>query len=238
MALEPRHTVAFFLGLLLARSCCHAELVSTTAELLRAFSDATVDTVLLSDSLTINGSVWGAGAVQLDRSLTVSASPERIAARTYVLLDFNNLGMLFTVAPGKRILFVGLELVNHFDALGPNFRPLRQSVGGWLVVEDCIQRRRGGLPYAAALVNMLAAIRPANMRDAPQTDRLVSNLSFASTRSPAAPLIYSEAISMFDHASVVPTDRWGRDRERINMALVQSVDFQTHQSTLVTLGST
>ncbi|PNH04386.1 hypothetical protein TSOC_009457, partial [Tetrabaena socialis] len=206
MELELRQTVAFFLGLLLARSCCHGELVSSTAELLRAFRDATVDTVLLSDSLAINGSVWGAGAVQLDRSLTISATPERIASRTYVLLDFNNLGMLFAVAPDKRILFVGLELMNHYDTVGPNFRPLRQSLGGWLVVEDCIQRRRGGLPFAAALVNMLAAIRPANMTDAPQAVALVSNLSFASTRSPAAPLIYSEAVYMFDHACVVPTD--------------------------------
>ncbi|PNH04385.1 putative LRR receptor-like serine/threonine-protein kinase, partial [Tetrabaena socialis] len=206
MALEPRQTAAFFLGLLLARSCCHAELVSTTAELLRAFRDATVDTVLLRDSLTINGSVWGAGAVQLDRSLTVSATPERIASRTYVLLDFNNLAMLFTVSPGKLILFFGLELVNHFDTVGPSFRPLRQSVGAWVVFENCMQRRRAGLPYAAAVVNMVAAIRPANMTDAPQTVVLVSNLSFASTRSPAAPLTYPQAISMFDYATTTAID--------------------------------
>ncbi|PNH04384.1 hypothetical protein TSOC_009451 [Tetrabaena socialis] len=189
MELKLQQTVAFFLGLLLARSCCNAALVNSTAELLRAFRDATVDTVLLSDSLTINGSVWSAGAVQLDRSLTVSASPERIAARTYVLLDFNNLGMLFTVAPGKRILFVGLE-----------------SVGGWLVIEDCIQRRRAGLPYAAALVNMIAASRPDNMTDAPQTVVLVSNLTFASTRSPAAPLTYPQAINMLDYATTTAID--------------------------------
>ncbi|KXZ54285.1 hypothetical protein GPECTOR_5g372 [Gonium pectorale] len=179
--------------------------VSSTRQLFAGLSDPSVGVIVLHDSLVLNASEWS-GTVNVNRSLLVTASAERIASQTYVLLDFSNLAMLFSVAPGCTLRFVGLELVRHYDYVGPTFRPLRQSVGATLVIQECVQRRIAGLPYEAAVVNMIAAGRPKGMEGTGQICNIISNFTFRTTRSPMQ-LAYPVAIRTYDYATVVVLDR-------------------------------
>ncbi|KXZ54322.1 hypothetical protein GPECTOR_5g406 [Gonium pectorale] len=114
--------------------------------------------------------------------------------------------MLFAVAPGYTIRFLGLELVNHFDVVGPSFRTMRLSPGANVLFERCVQRRVAGLPLAAAVVNMVSADRPVG-NTGQQTCFIVDNFTFASTRSPGRPLTYPQAVNMADYATTNPPDR-------------------------------
>ncbi|KAG2488945.1 hypothetical protein HYH03_012564 [Edaphochlamys debaryana] len=84
------------------------------------------------------------------------------------------------------------------------WRVLRQSVGAHLVVDGCIMRRRAGLPYTAAVVNMLAAPRLSTQPGAQQVF-IVDNLTASTTRSPQ-PVGFGEVINMYDFATNVLAD--------------------------------
>ncbi|KAG2453132.1 hypothetical protein HYH02_002459 [Chlamydomonas schloesseri] len=179
-------------------------LVTNTKELQAALGNPAVETVLLNDSVVLTGADWGNVLVTIDRNVTVTATPERIASRVYVSLDFANLIMLFQISAGYRLTFRGLEILNHFDTVGPTFRPLRQSIGAWVVFEDCVQRRRAGLPYEAAVVNMIAAARPADVTG-PQVAFIISDWSYATTRF-SRRINDSKAISMLDYQTTTAPD--------------------------------
>ncbi len=80
-----------------------------TAELYAAFSNPSVDTVYVDASLVLDRAEWP-GTVALNRSFTISASPERMAARTYVAVNFNGLRMMFSMAPNFTLTFRGIEV--------------------------------------------------------------------------------------------------------------------------------
>ncbi|KXZ54284.1 hypothetical protein GPECTOR_5g371 [Gonium pectorale] len=178
--------------------------VSSTRQLFAGLSDPSVGVIVLADSLVLNASEWS-GTVIVNRSLLVTASAERIAAQTYVLLDFSNLAMLFSVAPGCTLRLVGLELFNHFDLVGPTFRPMRQSIGATLIIEQCLQRRVASIPLDAVVINSLAAPRPADQEGQTHVINVISNFTFRTTRS-VSPLSAATAISVYDYAALLPPD--------------------------------
>lgn len=98
------------------------------------------------------------------------------------------------------------QLVNHLSEVGPNVKPVRQSVGATILVNNSVQRRRAGLPLAAGLVNLLAGPRPEGM-PGPQSAYIVQNFTFRSTRS-TSPLQYGDAANMVDYRAALPPDRW------------------------------
>ncbi|GLC64023.1 hypothetical protein PLESTF_000110100 [Pleodorina starrii] len=112
--------------------------------------------------------------------------------------------MMFHLAPNVTLTFRGIELVNHYDTVGPTFRPLRLSIGATAVFENCVQRRRAGLPYKAAVVNMVEATRPVGVAG-PQVCVVISNFTFRSTRS-RSPVFYPGAINMSDYSTTVTPD--------------------------------
>ncbi|GIL69920.1 hypothetical protein Vretifemale_763, partial [Volvox reticuliferus] len=109
--------------------------VSTTRDLLAAFGNASVNEIILNDTLVLDGSIWNSSAgisANITRSLNLSAEPNRLNSKTYVLLDFNNLDAIFSLAQGCVLRFVGLEIRNHLERRGTFFKPLRQSVGAYV----------------------------------------------------------------------------------------------------------
>ncbi|KAG2488951.1 hypothetical protein HYH03_012570 [Edaphochlamys debaryana] len=110
--------------------------------------------------------------------------------------------MLIGMAPGVSLRFKGLEVANHSDILGPNVRFLRQSPGAAVWFEDCVVRRRAGLPYTAALQNMLAAKRPDDPRR-PQNCSMAGRLEYDST---AGPVVFDNAIAMTDYGATVAAE--------------------------------
>lgn len=89
--------------------CSPAALVRTTKELYDAVGYEFITNILLNDTLTISAKDWPQ-TVNLTRSVVISGTPQRMAARTYVLLDFNNMAMMFQLAPGVTMRFRGLEV--------------------------------------------------------------------------------------------------------------------------------
>ncbi|GFR47690.1 hypothetical protein Agub_g9438 [Astrephomene gubernaculifera] len=181
-------------------------LASTTEQLLKALTETSAETIYLNDTLTLNRSSWPSGrTVNLTRSVTITATPERVNSQAYVVLDFSNLAMIIALAPGCTLRFVGLELANHFDTVGPTLRPIYQSVGATIKIERCIQRRLAGLPYSAAVVNMVAASRPAGV-PGPQNCSIIHNFTYTNTRNPNVTISAPDAVAMTDYDTVLAPD--------------------------------
>lgn len=83
--------------------------VSSTAELRDALMSPSVDTVWVNNTLDIDKSEWG-DTLLLNRPVTISATPERLASSTYVRVNFNEASMLLQLSPGITLTFVGLEV--------------------------------------------------------------------------------------------------------------------------------
>lgn len=83
--------------------------VTTTQQFRDAFINPEVNTIYLHDTLKLNVTEW-TSTVALNRSLLVSASPARLASRTYVELDLSDLQMMYSVSPGQNITFRGLQV--------------------------------------------------------------------------------------------------------------------------------
>ncbi len=83
--------------------------VSSTAELRDALMSPSVDMVWVNNTLDINKAEWGA-TLAINRSVTVSVTPERLATSTYVRVNFNEASMLFQLLPGTTLTFIGLEV--------------------------------------------------------------------------------------------------------------------------------
>ncbi|GLI62460.1 hypothetical protein VaNZ11_005091, partial [Volvox africanus] len=193
--------------------------VSTTQDLLAAIRNPSVNTIFLNDTLVLDGSIWNTSAgvsAIITRSLTLTAGPNHLFSKTYVLLDFNNLDALFSLAPGCLLRFVGLEIRNHLERSGTFIKPLRQSVGAFVEFRSCVLRRRAGFPAAAEVINLLATHRP----ETPDGGRTVQecvvhqNLSYSTTGSPAR-VDVAEAVWLGNFATVVAED--------------SSLAFQGHQ---------
>ncbi|GLI62433.1 hypothetical protein VaNZ11_005052, partial [Volvox africanus] len=185
---------------------CQAALgtyVQTTTELFVALGELSITNIFLNDTLTVNAKDWPR-TVNITRSVLVSATSERLAAKKYVLLDFKNVAMMFQLVPGVNLTFRGLELVNHYDTVGPTFRPLRQSVGATVIFSDCVQRRRAGLPLKAAIVNMREATRPTGVSGG-QVCVAIRNFTYTSTRSPSL-IAVPDAVNMSDYSTTVTPD--------------------------------
>ncbi|GIL59170.1 hypothetical protein Vafri_14080 [Volvox africanus] len=193
--------------------------VSTTRDLLAAFGNISVHTIFLNDTLVLDGSIWNTSAgvsANITRSLTLTAGPNHLFSKTYVLLDFNNLDALFSLAPGCLLRFVGLEIRNHLERRGTFIKPLRQSVGAFVEFRSCVLRRHAGFPAAAEVINLLATHRP----ETPDGGRTVQecvvhqNLSYSTTGSTARVNV-AEAVWLGNFATVVAED--------------SSLAFQGHQ---------
>ncbi|KAG2488946.1 hypothetical protein HYH03_012565 [Edaphochlamys debaryana] len=169
-----------------------------TRSLFTALNNPGVAVVELHDSIVLNRSEWG-GLAAVNRDVLVTASPERAAASTYVLIDFAGLDVIIGVGRGCKLTFRYIELFNHFWLVGPAFRIIRQSPGATVHMDRCIMRRCAGLPYEAAVVNQITAERPPGFTG-PQQCFQVSNFTFRTTDS-AEPVTLDRAVRMVDYAA-------------------------------------
>ncbi|KAG2488950.1 hypothetical protein HYH03_012569 [Edaphochlamys debaryana] len=112
--------------------------------------------------------------------------------------------MLYAIGSGYTLRFTGFEMVGIYDNVGPSFKSLRQSVGAEVIFQNCVHRRYVGLPYEAAIVNMVAASRPPGRGDT-QLCYQVSNFTYKTTRSPE-PVFLETAVRMQDYSTVTTPD--------------------------------
>jgi hypothetical protein len=97
--------------------------------------------------------------------------------------------------------------MNQFDTVGPTFRPVRLSLNATVVFRNCILRRRAGLPYKAAIVNMREAPRPPGF-SGPQVCVQVTGITYRSTGT-GKNVTIPAAVNMSDYATVATPDRYG-----------------------------
>ncbi|KAG2488947.1 hypothetical protein HYH03_012566 [Edaphochlamys debaryana] len=157
-----------------------------TRSLFAALNNPGVAVVELHDSIVLNRSEWG-GLAAVNRDVLVTASPERAAASTYVLIDFAGLDVIIGVGRGCKLTFRDIE-----------------SPGAIMVFDHCIQRRRVGLPYEAAAVNGNAVPRPPGF-PGKQNCYVASPVTYRTTRS-AELVTLDQAMRCPDWASTVPLD--------------------------------
>ncbi len=93
-------------------------------------------------------------------------------------------------------------MINHYDALGVNFRPIRQSEGATVILERGISRRLVGLPLSASVANFRMAPRADGWPGAQNVEPLTS-FTYNSTRSPAPVAALAGAVHVTDFASTV-----------------------------------
>ncbi|KAG2488949.1 hypothetical protein HYH03_012568 [Edaphochlamys debaryana] len=175
-----------------------------TRSLFAALNNPGVAVVEVHDSIVLNRSEWG-GLASVNRDVLVTASPERAAASTYVLIDFAGLDVIIGVGRGCKLTFRDIEVLNHFAATGPSFRIIKQSPGGIVILDHCVERRRVGLPYDAAAANGNLAPRPPGF-PGKQNCYVVCPVAFRTTRRSEAPVTLDRAIRCPDWTGAVPLD--------------------------------
>ncbi len=107
--MEKASPFLIFLIAWIVGAAASEESVATTQEFRAAFLNQEVTTIYLHDTLKVNVTEW-TSTVAVNRSLLLSASPVRLASRTYVELDFSDLQMMYSVSPGNSITFRGLQV--------------------------------------------------------------------------------------------------------------------------------
>lgn len=110
------------------------------------------------------------------------------------------------------------QMINHYDALGVNFRPIRQSEGATLILERGISRRLVGLPLSASVANFRMAPRPVGWPGAQSVEPL-SDFIYNSTRGPAPVAALAGAVRVTDFATTV-----SRRRQGLSVLIVQSAE--------------
>ncbi|KAG2446649.1 hypothetical protein HYH02_008220 [Chlamydomonas schloesseri] len=143
----------------------------------------------------------------LKKNVTVEPTEALLATRTKALLDFSDMTMLFSIAPGVTLQLTELELINFYGLVGPGMNIIRQSPGGRVAFNNCVTIRRAGLPTDAAVVNMLSWPRPAGV-PGPQRAVALPNLTYNSTRStPQRPMFWNRSVAlMVDYQTTLPSD--------------------------------
>ncbi|KAG2499775.1 hypothetical protein HYH03_002072 [Edaphochlamys debaryana] len=176
-------------------------LVTSSRSLSDALGDQTVDTIVLHDTLAVNTSEWTFCTLQ--RSVLITASPERMRDGVLVALSFEYAINILAIAPNMTLTLRGLEVRRMFGYVGALVWFVRQSPGARLVYQQNAMVREAALPLTDAIVNMQAAPRSAACNASEVCSRggqnvsMVAPFSYRTTRSPN-PVTLPSAVLMSD----------------------------------------
>ncbi|PNW76146.1 hypothetical protein CHLRE_12g545950v5 [Chlamydomonas reinhardtii] len=198
--------------------------VGSALDLRRALSDPDTKEVLIDSTIVINDTEWGGSVAVRSLNVSIRATDALLTEARYATINFGASVMLFSLAPGAVMTWVGIDVYFAQATLGAAFRPLRQSPGAVLVFSKCLIHRLVGLPLEAGLASARSTERSAafpiagtGAQNQQQVVGVVSNMTWATTGStstgtgphhstPSSTLFMPYTWALYDFAEDVALD--------------------------------